>query len=496
MKVVIIGSGLGGLACGVILAKNGYKVSVLEQEAQIGGCLQSFIRHKVNFETGMHFIGSALPEQSLGRMLRYLEIEQEIRLSALDRLAYNVICIDGFRYNFANGRETFIQQMATYFPNQRLNLEKYFDILEMIEKASLIHRLNNDNSNSAINMVYHQTSVNEVISSIITDPLLQKVLVGILPLYAGEKNKTPFSTHAFVMDFYNQSAFRVIGGSGTIAEALKKTIERYGGSVDTHCKVTAVQCDETHATSVVVNDTNEIFADYIISDIHPQRTLELLNTKLIRPAFKHRIMGLQNTVSAFTVYLEFKQETMPYMNSNFFGYRYGTPWDCEKYSAETWPHGYLYMHMCHENGAHYAKSGEIISYMWMDDVQQWQGTKCGHRGKEYEDFKKAKAEKLIDCVEMDFPGFRNTIKCYHTSSPLTYYDYIGTSNGSMYGIAKDINKGALCRVPHRTKVSNLLFTGQNINSHGMQGVLVGAIVTCSELLTYNTIYSQILKDKK
>ena len=30
-RVVIIGSGLGGLACGVILAKNGYQVTVLDR---------------------------------------------------------------------------------------------------------------------------------------------------------------------------------------------------------------------------------------------------------------------------------------------------------------------------------------------------------------------------------------------------------------------------------------------------------------------------------
>lgn len=61
----------------------------------------------------------------------------------------------------------------------------------------------------------------------------------------------------------------------------------------------------------------------------------------------------------------------------------------------------------------------------------------------------------------------------------------------MYGNAKDISLGSACRVPQRTKVPNLYLTGQNINSHGMLGVLVGAIVTCSELLTAKTIYEQI-----
>ena len=54
-KVIIIGSGLGGLSSGVILAKNGYDVTVLEQGIQVGGCLQCFTRCGAKFETGMHF---------------------------------------------------------------------------------------------------------------------------------------------------------------------------------------------------------------------------------------------------------------------------------------------------------------------------------------------------------------------------------------------------------------------------------------------------------
>ena len=69
--MVIIGSGLGGLSCGVVLAKNGYDVTVLEQAAQIGGCLQCFSRHGGRFETGMHFIGSAAKGQTLYRLMTW-----------------------------------------------------------------------------------------------------------------------------------------------------------------------------------------------------------------------------------------------------------------------------------------------------------------------------------------------------------------------------------------------------------------------------------------
>ena len=43
--VIIIGSGLGGLVCGVTLSKEGYNVCVLEKNALPGGCFQSFKRY-------------------------------------------------------------------------------------------------------------------------------------------------------------------------------------------------------------------------------------------------------------------------------------------------------------------------------------------------------------------------------------------------------------------------------------------------------------------
>ena len=96
-KVIIIGSGLGGLSTGVILAKNGYHVTVLEQGIQIGGCLQCFFRQGAKFETGMHFIGSAGKGQTLDKMMRYLEIDKDVQLSQLDTTGYDVVALNGKR---------------------------------------------------------------------------------------------------------------------------------------------------------------------------------------------------------------------------------------------------------------------------------------------------------------------------------------------------------------------------------------------------------------
>lgn len=491
-KVIIIGSGLGGLATGAMLAKNGYQVAVLEQGVQIGGCLQCFTRKGAKFETGMHFIGSAAEGQTLNRLMKYLEIEGEVKLSPLDRDGYDVVSLSGKQYRFPNGREAFIQQMTAYFPHQHENIVRYFDLVELIASASSMHSLSHVQGDSSINAAEYQLrSINEVIDEVITDPLLAKVLVGNLPLYAAEKDKTPFSTHAFILDFYNQSAFRIEGGSDVVAKALVATIQRYGGEVLARHKVSRIVCDDTHAVGVEVDvpraagGKKMLPCDYVISDAHPVRTMELLDTKLIRPAFRQRINQIPQTVGVFSVYLHFKPNAVAYMNHNYYGYQYDTPWGCEDYTEQTWPKGFLYMHFCPAPPSAFASTGVILSYMQMDEVEPWQGTHVGHRGKEYEDFKRRKAEKLLDVLSLHFPGIRDGIEEYYTSTPLTYLDYTGTERGSMYGNAKDITMGPACRVPHRTKVPNLFLTGQNINSHGMLGVLVGSIVAASELMQKN-----------
>jgi len=492
-EAVIIGSGLGGLSCGVVLAKNGYHVTVLEQGTQIGGCLQCFTRRGEHFETGMHFIGSAGEGQTLDRLFRFLGIQDDLHLSPLDREGYDVVSIGGKQYKFACGREAFIRQMAEYFPDQRDNLERYYDLVERVAYSSSLHSMSQDNDDSAVHTEYQLRTIPDVIDSIITDPLLAKVLVGNLPLYAAERDKTPFATHAFIMDFYNQGAYRFIGGSAQVADALSRQISQFGGQVLTRSKATRILCDDVRATGVEVNGEQVMEADIVISDIHPSLTLQLLDTHLIRKAYRKRINSIPNTISNFALYLHFKDGSMPYMNHNFYSFNQGTPWGCEEYDALSWPKGYLYMHFCNAQDAQHARTGVVLSYMKMEDVKQWEQTTVGHRGADYENFKRERAERLLDVLERDFPDIRKSIAHYYTSTPLTYRDYTGTVDGSIYGVAKDINMGAAGRVPYKTKVPNLLLTGQNINSHGMLGVLVGTIVTCSGILGRQTLFNQIIE---
>jgi len=140
--IIIIGSGLGGLTCGYILSKNGYKVAILEQGNQLGGCLQTFKRKGIKFETGMHCIGSIEEGQLLHRFFKYLSLLPDVKMKSLDRLAYDLISIGDQCFPFANGTEYFTEQMASYFPNERQNLHRYWQVIgEVLFLTSVVGTL-------------------------------------------------------------------------------------------------------------------------------------------------------------------------------------------------------------------------------------------------------------------------------------------------------------------------------------------------------------------
>ena len=246
-KVVVIGSGLGGLSCGWILQRNHYEVTVLEQGTQIGGCLQCFSRRGAKFETGMHFIGSAAPGQTMHKVMRYFGLLDSVELSALDTDSYNTVALGGQQFHFPNGKEAFMERFSAYFPREKDSLRKYVDIVHRIASASALGSLVSSDRDANANTEYQARSINEVLDTLFKDSLLKKVLVGDLPLYSAEWDKTPFSQHAFIMDFYNQSAYRVVGGSDAMASSLARNIERQGGRLFTSAKAVRICCDDAKA---------------------------------------------------------------------------------------------------------------------------------------------------------------------------------------------------------------------------------------------------------
>jgi all-trans-retinol 13,14-reductase len=498
IDILIIGSGLGGLVCGTILSREGYKVVILEKNKQIGGCLQTFVRDKIIFDSGVHYIGSLSKGQNLYQIFKYLGLMDKLKLQKMDEDAFDKIIFydDDKEYTMAQGYDNFIKHLLKDFPGEEEAIRKYCDkmreICSKFPSYNLRPRGENDDKEGIL-----EINAKEFIESLTTNKRLQEVLAGSNALYAGIPNKSPFYVHALVLNHYIESSWKCVDGGSQIGKFLAKSIRENGGDIIRHCEVKEIVETDGKISHVVLADGKKMYATNFISNIHPAKTLEMTKSNVIRSVYRKRLTTLENTISSFTINIVLKKNSFKYFKTNY--YYHGTKdsvWYGWNYNEENWPMGYALFLSAHSKNEDYAEALTVLTYMHYDDVKLWENTfntvsVKNDRGETYEMFKKRKAEKLIDLVQEKFPGLRDCIQSYYTATPLSYRDYIGNDDGSMYGILKDNNDPLKSLISSKTKIPNLYLTGQNMVLHGILGVSISALSTCGYFTDLNTLIGKI-----
>lgn len=489
--VVIVGSGLGGLISGFILSKEGMKVCVLEQHHKIGGNLQTFTRDGCIFDTGMHYIGSMDEGQYLHKYFKYFEISDKLNLIRLDEKGYDTISFDDddTEYQMATGYDQFVSHLLNYFPKEKKGLDEYVkEVRSVVNDFPLYDVSHADSFNIAIPLL--EKCAMGLLNRITNNDRLKNVLASAYSLYSGHPDSTPLYIHACTRDSLINSSYRPIDGSQQIADRLADGIRKNGGSILCSHKVKSFEIVDDIAKAVIVENGEKIYADHFISNTHPISTLNMIESGKIKKVYRKRIFGLENTMGMFSVYAVLKKDSLPYMNKNYFHYNENGTLGARN-DVKDWPDSFYFYTPATTNTKVHAESIVIMADMRFEEVAQWAGSRVNQRGEDYKEFKARKAELLIDALEKRLPGIKSKIVKYYTSTPLTFQDYTSTHEGSAYGIRKDCNDPLRSIILPKTKISNILFTGQNMNLHGVLGVTASAVITCSELVGINYLTNKI-----
>jgi all-trans-retinol 13,14-reductase len=495
--VIIIGSGIGGLVCGNILSKEGMRVCILEKNKQIGGALQTFSRDKLIFDSGVHYIGGLAEGQNLFQVFKYLGLTEKLKLEKMDEDAFDKIIIsnDKNEYPLAQGYENFIDKLTAYFPEEKNAIVKYCEAIQSVCKKFPLYNLRSGGQYSEKQDVL-ETDTKSFNESLTSNKKLQAVLAGNTILYAGQADKTPFYIHALILNSYIESSWKCIDGGSQIAKQLAQNIRSNGGEAVTNKEVKKICEENGKIIYVELNNGERMSATNYISNMHPVRTMEMLETNLIKPAYKNRIKNLENSVSCFSINIVLKKDCFAYFKHNYYWHKENEAWNMENYSEANWPLGYALFLSPSSKTKEYADVLSVLTYMKYDEVKKWGHTfnttsNAQSRGKEYEDFKKQKAETLLNVVEEKFPQLKNCIETYYVATPLSYRDYLGTDDGSLYGIVKDYKDPVKTLIAPQTKISNFFLTGQNLNLHGILGASITALATCCALLGNENIVDKI-----
>jgi all-trans-retinol 13,14-reductase len=495
--VLIIGSGLGGLVCGAILAREGYQVTILESNRQIGGNLQVFSRKKHLFDSAVHYVGGLGPGQNLHKIFRYLGIMDQLSLEKLSEDAFDKIVFydePETEYPLAQDYDRFIANLAARFPGEEQALRKYCDLMMEICEKFPLYNIRNGDPNSKSEVLHHNAK--ECIAGFTSNRRLQQVLAGNNMLYAGVGDKSPFYLHALIQNSYIQGSYRFLKGSAQLAKLLARQIHAHGGRVITRSRVTRLHLNDKLVATAETTDGRHFTADHFISNAHPAQTLHMIDPVHLRPSYRKRIGSLENSISAFTVNIILKPERIPYQKSNYYCLLNNDVWDLLNYDERSWPTIFATFFSPHSGNPGYSRGITLLTYMKYSEVEPWKDTfntvtNPGNRSSGYEQFKKERAKKLIAIAEKKFPGLTESIESYSVSTPLTLRDYLCTDDGSLYGITKDYRDSYRTMISPRTRIPNLFLTGQNINLHGVLGVAISSLVTCSAFIDLETLIRKI-----
>lgn len=477
-KIVIIGSGLGGLECGLILAKKGMKVVILERQQQPGGCMQSFRRHGELLDTGMHYVGGIGVGDCLYAPFKYLGL-MDLPWQHLDPQGFDRVMIGDRTFSYAEGHKAFVETLAKDFPEEREALEKYCQVMEEVGSHLYDSILPRDEVDFFTQSLF-ASSTYEYLQQNFKSELLINILSGSSLKMELAKDTLPLYNFAQANNSFIQGSYRLKGDGNLIVNRLIEQIEALDGEIICNAEVEELIENEGRIVAARCKNGQTYEGDWFISNAHPAVTVDLVKESAkLKKVYRNRIHRLENTYGMYTTSLVLKPGSLKYFNWNQYIYKKPNVWT---YFNEEGPvQGILISCRCPEEGDD-ARILDILTPLPWERVAQWADTTVGRRGEEYRVFKEQLYEECVTLAERFIPGLHDMVEAHFSSSPLTYRDYTLTPNGSCYGVRKDYHNPMMTLLSAKTPVPNLLLTGQSLTLHGLLGVTMTALFTVAEII--------------
>ena len=462
--VLIIGSGLGGLECGALLARKGLRPLVLESSNQPGGCMQSFRRGGLHYDTGLHYVGGLAPGQAMHNAFAQLGL-LDLPWQRLDE-AFDHIIIGGRHFAFHQGYDAFVDGLAKDFPHHRKELESFAEKLQNVTASDM------------------DVCAYDYLRQTFSDELLLNVVSAAAMKTELRRESLPLFNFAHTCSSYIESSWRLKGDGNLLVNRLISTICDAGGEVRTNSKVVRLTEEDGRITKATCADGSSYEAGYFISDIHPAQLCQLLDgCPSVRKAFRRRMTAAENTCGMFTAQLSIKPGALHYFAHNVFVYDKPNVWTMAEENDPV--KGVMISARVPEDGGDMLRQIDLLTPMPWHECIAWADTKVGHRGEDYKAFCQQKAKECIALAEQYIPALHDMVEQCYTSTPLTYRDYLGSPEGGAFGMRKDCRISMLSFHSVGTPLPNLLLTGQSIILPGIEGVTMTAFGTCNKITQDN-----------
>ena len=470
--VCIIGGGMSGLFTGALLAKNGYKVTVLEKNAIIGGGLQSFRRGDAVFNTGMQVFTGYEKEMITYNFFKYLKIIDKLKILSADSKAQEIVWLDrNHSYRLPKGRQAYEEYLIKNFPHESEGIK---DLIKEVFKIghTYDYLFLNKIQRHEENVRYAYMSAYEFMSQYIKDKTLLSLFAYIGGTSGHSMETMPALEFCMMLTLYITDSHRFVGGSMQLVDVLVEIINQNNGVVINNTKVCKIMINDRNLSSVYSEDGRRWEGECFVWACSPKILLSISEEKIFRPSMMERINKYINPFTGYIINCKLKDKKFPFINSSVY---------ISKPSADAHfpPIAFLFTQPLGENQI-WAQTMDIYIPATFAGVRKWAGTIVEHRGDNYNKMKLKIANEAIELVSKYYPKIKDAIDTFYVASPLTIRDYYGNPDGAVYG-----QQGLY--VPIKTRVKNLFMTGQAVQNQGVAGIATTSIIVAETILQKSLI---------
>ena len=476
---IIIGAGIGGLVSAALLVAAGKHVLLLEQHHGVGGCAATFSHRGFRFDAGAT-VGCGFHTDG---PMQWLAERLNISWPVLPLPVAWEYCDGNTSISLDPERRSLIKQFPateSFWGEQADVADRLWDLSEILLALYNRGRLQQAASFARLLPVKVITPKILQLASMSTDRWLQKHdlhkdeefcrFIDAQLLISAQTIASSCNAlfAAMALDLPRKSPCSIIGGMGTVAETLCKTIIKLGGKVRLGEKVLSFAIYKGRI-SEVLSDKGRYRAREIIFNGSSEGLVSLLDKRVSLS----RQTSNRTSWGAFILHLGVEQNVLNHLKSPHIQLvREG----CTKLAEGA----SLFLSASHPSDTTRAPTGKVpITISTHTSVHPW--WEAQQKGKEfYRAMKWQYTETILELLERHIKGVRDSINICISGTPLTYARYTGRHLGLVGGYAQERllpPRQQLFGLKNCSLVGDSIFPGQSIAA-----VTVGAIIVIDRLL--------------
>ncbi|MBW2260902.1 MAG: FAD-dependent oxidoreductase [Deltaproteobacteria bacterium] len=275
--VVVVGAGLGGLACAADLAGRGAGVIVLERHGLVGGYASSFTRGSFTFDVSQHSVGGLSEGQSFWQLLDRLGVATALEVVRPARLA-TMITPDGV-LEIPNDRDGCMEVLASTSPGEEPALRKLLETCAAIHRDTVAGALDSDMRRLIRGMrLAGDRTFENVLQESITSPRLRRALASPWVLLGLPPSRASFSWFAKVLaTTYVEGAGHIVGGGQALSDAIAARARDLGVEIRTGEGALHICLENGRVASVETQKEEHIETRTVVAGVDPWSLAELLD---------------------------------------------------------------------------------------------------------------------------------------------------------------------------------------------------------------------------